>query len=276
MTGRDQGERAGQRSLEPRQGANGGVGLGQQRRQLGRAAAAPAPGRAAAAPAAASRARHGSTAAAPPRTPARAGRSRSGRQAPGAPRPAGRRAPRGTGRAPRSASPSPRTVRLKPVSRSASWASRDASAAIVVPAASMPADTSPGFSPCDASATCATPRNAGATYRWASWSPSTPSPSNAVVDRVEEVAQVGARGQAQVGRGVPEQDRHRGVGHRDRAALLELVRVGRAWPEVQEHAALEERARPDLERRVLVERQAGVVELERDRGEGPGPGLGAR
>ena len=59
-------------------------------------------------------------------------------------------------------------------------------------------------------------------------------------------------------------DRRRRLGDRDRAAVGELRRARAARIEVEEEVALEEEARADLDRRVLVDRLALVVDGEGD------------
>ena len=80
---------------------------------------------------------------------------------------------------------------------------------------------------------------------------------------VEQVAQVLARVALQRGQHLVELDRRGGPRDLDRVAVVELRRRRRAGPQVDEEVALEEDARADLGRRVLVDRQPGVLDLHR-------------
>ena len=82
----------------------------------------------------------------------------------------------------------------------------------------------------------------------------------AVEQPLEAVARVGL----QRGQDLVELHGRGGLGRRDRVAVAQRRRLGRARREVDELVALEEDARPDLQRRVLVDRQAGLVDLHRD------------
>src|SRR5207248_8436132 len=81
-------------------------------------------------------------------------------------------------------------------------------------------------------------------------------------ERLEVLADVGL----QRGQDLPELDRGRRLLDRNVAAILDRRRVRRARLQVHEEVALEEDARPDLELRVLVDRQALLVDLHRDPG----------
>jgi hypothetical protein len=73
-----------------------------------------------------------------------------------------------------------------------------------------------------------------------------------------------ARVGLQRGQHLVELDRRRGLRHRDQPAVVELAGAGRARLEVDVEVALEEQPRPDLHRRVAVDRLAVVVDAQRD------------
>jgi hypothetical protein len=102
-------------------------------------------------------------------------------------------------------------------------------------------------------------------------------PRAAAVDRfrqaVHEAREVLARAGSQRRQDLVELDRRRGLRERDRAALGEDRRGGRAGPQVDEEVALEEQPRAHLERGVAVQRQPGLLDRHRHDRRRAGPAL---
>ena len=145
------------------------------------------------------------------------------------------------------------------------------------------ATSRPGSVPSSASSTCAVERSAAGMSSSASLKDSAPvcprasgedsSSSSAVgsefrarVEALEHALQVLARVALQRGQDLVELHRRGRLRDLDRVARVELGCARRAGLEVHEEVALEEDARADLGRRVLVQRQRGVVELHHQHG----------
>ena len=145
------------------------------------------------------------------------------------------------------------------------------------------ATSRPGSVPSSASSTCAVERSAAGMSSSASLKDSAavcPRASgedsascSAVgsefkrrVEALQHALEVLARVALQRRQDLVELHRRGRLGDLDRVAGVELGRARRARLEVDEEVALEEDARPDLGRRVLVQRQRGVVELQHQHG----------